>query len=419
MRTATQSWMGDLWYSLRLIKRSPGFATITVATLALGIGANTAIFSILDALVLRSLPVWQPNRLLEVAPIYRNGSKVPLSAPLFQYLKENQRVFSDLFAWTGSFSYNVQVQNALFVARVRGVSGNYYSALGATPLLGRLITPEDAPQGAGAPVAVLGYEFWEREFGRDPGVLGKVIRIEGEPFTVVGVSRKWFMGMTPGAPPDISIPVTAGRFAKTASNRASLWMFATGRLREGVTIDQARQQLASFWHDALAATAPTAVPGQRLQSWLNIGLQVNSAAIGINAPLRSHFERPLRILMGVVALILLVACVNLANLTLARAAARTREMSVRLSLGATRMHVVRQLLTEPLLLSSAGALLALALATWSGPLLVAMISHGSATPVILDLHPDWRVFGFTALVAVAAGVFIGFAPAWHIARQQP
>ena len=418
-RGAVQSFQNDVRYSLRLIKRSPGFAAVVVITLALGIGVNTAIFSILDALLLRALPVSQPERLVDVAPIYRNGSKVPLSAALFRYVQENQRVFSDLFAWTSGFSYNAQVNGALFVARVRGVSGNYYSALGATPLLGSLIIPEDAREGAGVPVAVLGYEFWERQFGGDPGVLGRTVRIEGEPYTVVGVSRKWFMGMTPGAPVDISIPITAGRFTKMAGSRAALWMFATGRLRDGVTIDQARQQLGSFWHDALVATAPTDVPGQRLQSWLSTGLRVNSAATGINIALRSQFERPLRILMGAVTLILLVACVNLANLTLARAAVRAREMSVRLSLGAKRAHVVRQHLTESVLLSFAGALLAIVLAAWASPVLVAMISHGSATPIVLDLRPDWRVFCFSALTAVATGVLIGLAPAWHLSRQKP
>ena len=408
----------DLRHSLRFILRSPGLAIITVLTLALGIGANTAIFSILNALVLRSLPVWRPDRLVEVAPIYRNGAKVPLSSALFQFVQDNQHVLSDLFAWTGSFAYNMEADGSLFVARVRGVSGNYFSSMGATPLLGRFIGPNDAVQGA-APVAVIGYEFFERQFGGSPEVLGKVVRIEGEPFTIIGVSRKWFMGMTPGAPPDVSIPITANRFANTAKNPATLWLFATGRLREGVSSEQARQQLGSFWHQALIATAPTAVPGQRLQSWLNMGLQVNSAATGINISLRSQFERPLQILMSVVVLILLVACANLANLMLARAAAREREMSVRLSLGATHRHIVRQLLSESMLLSATGALLAVGLAAWAGPLLVAMVDRGSATPVVLDVRPDWRVFGFAVLAAVVTGALITLAPLWHFSRQQP
>ncbi len=185
-----QSLRQDVRYGMRLIKQSPLFAAVTVITLALGIGANTAIFSLLDALMLRNLPVWRPDRLVEVAATYRNGAKVPFSFPVFQQLQENQRVFSDLFAWTGGLRYNVEVDGALFLSSVRGVTGNYYSSLGASPLLGRFIGPEEAISSPGVPVAVIGYEFWEQRFGRDRAVIGKVIRIEGTPFTIVGVSRK-------------------------------------------------------------------------------------------------------------------------------------------------------------------------------------------------------------------------------------
>lgn len=414
-----QSLRQDVRYGMRLIKQSPLFASVTVITLALGIGANTAIFSLLDALVLRNLPVSQPDRLVEVAATYRNGAKVPFSFPVFQQLQENQRVFSNLFGWTGGLRYNIEVDGALFLSSVRGVTGNYYSSLGATPLLGRFIGPEDAVSSPGVPVAVIGYEFWDRRFGRDPAVIGKVIRIEGTPFTIVGVSRKWFMGMTPGTPPEIAIPLTAGPFAVLTTNRSSLWIFITGRLRDGVTIEQASAQLRSFWHEALIATAPTSLAGQRLQSWLDMRQYLNSAATGINADLRQHFERPLHVLMGLAGLILLVACVNLANLTLARVVARSREMSVRVALGATRLQIVRQLLTENILLSGAGALLALAFANWGSHLLAAMIGQGADNPVILDLRPDWRVFCFAALAAIGTGVLIALAPAWQMSRQKP
>ncbi len=409
----------DVRYGLRLLKRNPGFAVVTVITLALGIGANTAIFSILNALLLRSLPVRQPERLVEVAPIYRNGNKVPLSHPTFQLVEQNQRVFSSLLAWTGGLRRNVEVDGALLLPSVRGVTGNYYGELGATPLMGRLIAPADAANTPGAPVAVIGYEFWQERFGGNPAVIGKTIRIEGEPFTIVGVSRKWFTGMTPGAASDITMPLTAGPFARNTNNRTLLWLLVTGRLKDGVTLEQARAQLRSFWHEALVQTAPTAVPGQRLQSWLAMGLEVNPEATGVNRDLRAHFARPLGVLMGVSVLILLVACVNLASLTLARAAVRSREMSVRMSLGATRVHIARQLLMESVLLSGAGALLALALASWTSHLLVALMGEGAAAPVILDVRADWRVFGYAALVAVGAGILIALAPAWHTSRQQP
>jgi predicted permease len=198
-----------------------------------------------------------------------------------------------------------------------------------------------------------------------------------------------------------------------------LWVSVAGLLKDGITPQQARGQLQSFWHEALAQTAPTAVPGQRLQSWLDMGLEVKPAATGVNRGLRAHFERPLRVLMGVSALILLVACVNLASLTLARSAVRNREISVRMSLGATRLHIVRQLLVESVLLSGAGAVLALAAATWASRLLLAAMGGGVAAPIILDLRPDWSVFGYATLVAGGSGVLIALAPAWQTSRQQP
>jgi predicted permease len=409
----------DVRYGLRLIRRSPGFAAVTVMILALGIGANTAIFSALNALFLRSLPVRQPDRLVELAPIYRNGSQVPFSYPTFQLLQQNQRVFFSLWSWAIGTRHNVEADGIPFLANLRGVTGNYYGELGASPLLGRLIAPADAANIPGAPVAVIDYEFWQSRFGGDPNVIGKEIRIEGELFTVVGVTRKWFTGMTPGEAPGITIPITGGPFAKNTTVRALLWVSVTGRLKEGVTSQQARGQLLSFWHEALMQTAPTAEPGLRLQSWLAMGLEVRPAATGVNRSLRAHFVRPLRVLMGVSVLILLVACVNLAGLTLARAAVRCREMSVRMSLGAKRWQIIRQLLVDTILLSSAGALLALGLAGWAGHLLVAALGDGVTGPVILDLRPDWHVFGYGTLVAVGCGVLIGLAPAWQISRQQP
>jgi len=413
------SLLQDVRYGLRLIRRGPGFAAIMVIILALGIGANMSIFSILNALLLRSLPVPEPDRLVELAAIYRNGNQVPFSYPTFQLLQQNERVFSSMWGWTFSSRHNVEIDGALFLGNVRGVTGNYYGELGASPLLGRLIGAEDAANVPGAPVAVIDYELWQSRFGRDPKVIGKAIRIEGDLFTIIGVTRRWFTGMSPGAAPDITIPITAGAFAGYTTSRPLLWVLVTARLKNGITPQQARGQLQSFWHEALAQTAPTAVPGQRLQSWLDMGLEVRPAATGVNRTLRAQFERPLRVLMGVSLLILLVACVNLASLTLARAAVRSREMSVRMSLGATRLQIARQLVVESVLLSGAGALLALALATWASRLLVAAMGGGSATPIILDLRPDWHVFEYATLAAAASGVLIALAPAWQTSRQPP
>jgi predicted permease len=405
---------GNLRYALRLMRRSPGFTSVAVLSLALGIGANTAIFSLLDALLLRDLPVRQPERLVELS-VVRRGNKIMFSFPMFRELERGQKVFSGLIGWNFGEMANVEINGVLSQADVRSVTGNYYSELGATPLLGRLITLEDANlQGTGtSPVAVLSYEFWQRRFGRATDVVGKGIAIDGQPFTIIGVSRKWFTGMTTGEAPDVTIPM------KGTDNRAMLWVFITGRLKDGVTVGQARAQLQSFWPEVLRATASTETPGLRRQLFFSMGLDVAPAATGINAELRSHFTRPLYVLMGIVGLILLVACVNLASLMLARAAARSHEMSVRVALGAGRWALAGQVLTESLALSASGALLGLAFAYWGSRLLVALLTEGYLTPVILDLSPDWRVLAVTASVAILTAILFGLAPAWRASRQDP
>src|ERR1022692_3024133 len=280
--------MALLWqnirYALRTSVHSPGFVAVTAISLALGIGANTAIFSILDAVLFRQLPVPQPHQLMELSGIYRNGGRVPFSFPMFQALERWQRVFSGLYGWTGAAPSNLEAGGTLFLGGVRAVTGNYYSGLGATPLLGRLIAPGDL---TGNPhVAVLGYECWEGRFGRDPAVIGKTLRIEGKPFTIVGVTRQWFMGMTPGEPPDITIPIVAAPF--DPQSRALLTTFVTGRLRTGATIEQVRAQLASFWPELLLATVPTQSRGPRRQSFLSMRLAVEPAAAGANTGLRGQ-----------------------------------------------------------------------------------------------------------------------------------
>ena len=310
---------------------------------------------------------------------------------------------------------SVELNGVLAQADVRSVTGNYYSELGATPLLGRLVTPDDVNLGrqGTSPVAVLSYEFWQRRFGGASDVIGKGIGIEGQPFTIIGVTRKWFTGMTTGEPADLTVPM------KSTDERSQLWVCITGRLREGVSVAQARAQLQSFWPEVLRATASTETPGLRRQVFFSMGLDVTSAATGVNKALRSHFTRPLYVLMGIVGLILLVTCVNLASLLLARAAVRSHEMGVRVALGASRWALARQVLTESLALSAFGALLGLAFAYWGSRLLVSLLAEGYLTPVAFDLSPEWRVLSLTALVAILTGILFGLAPAWHCSRGDP
>jgi putative ABC transport system permease protein len=411
-------------YALRVLRKSPGFTAVAVVSLALGIGANAAIFTLVNALLLRSLPVREPERLVELSVSRPDGKGIPFSYPMFKEVERGQRVFSDLMGWAGG-TFSVEVNGVPSQNRILAVTGNYYSGLGVAPLFGRLLTPEDVDphNGATSQVAVLGYQFWQQHLANAPDIIGKQIRIEGQPFTIIGVTRKWFTGMTPGAPPDITVPITAypaiqGR-TFSLENRSVLWVFATGRLKHDVNVLQARSQLRSFWPGVLEATASTEIPGPRLQRFLSMGLEVTPVATGIAKDLRAQFTRPLYVLWSIVGLILLVACMNLANLMLARAAARTAEMSVRVAIGASRRELAGQVLTETLILSLGAAVLGVVFSYWGSRLLVALMSEGYSTPVTLDLQPDIHVLSLAVSMAILTGIFIGLIPAWRSSRQDP
>jgi predicted permease len=413
----------NLRYVVRVLAKNPGFTTVAILSLALGIGANTAIFTLINALLLRELPVRQPERIVQLS-LLRHDGKLPFSYPMFREVERNQRVFTGLFGWGNSSGTNVEVRGVLELNRVVTVTGQAYSELGATPVLGRLLTPEDCDPGSAtnAQVAVIGYEFWQRRFGGALDVVGTRIRVEGHPFTIVGVTRKWFTGLSTGEPPEVTLPVTAESLLGSLPNldsRSILWLGVFGRLKDGVSIEQARAQLQSFWPDVLLATVTTQTPGLRRQTFLSMGLEVAPAARGRRSDLRDQFARPLYVLAGIVGLILLVACVNLANLMLARAAARSHEMSVRVAIGASRASLILQVLTESLALSLAGALLGLAFAFWGSRLLLLMMTAGNPLLISLDLSPDVHVLVLTVSVAVVTGLLFGLAPAWRCSRQDP
>jgi predicted permease len=343
---------------------------------------------------------------------------------MLRELELHQRVFTGLVGWGGGDVWNVEANGTLSRERVNSVTGNAYSELGVTPLLGRLFVPADSDPATPAQVAVLGYDLWQRRFAGSPDVIGKTLHIEGHPFTIVGVTRKWFAGMTTGTPPDLMIPITAiptlsERNEFQLENRGLLWLFVTARLKPGVTIAQARSQLASVWPDVLRATASTDTPGPRRDRFLSMGLEVTPAAKGFSTGWRFYFVRPLYILAAIVALILLLACVNLANLTLARAAARSHELSVRVAIGASSWSLAQQVFTESLVLSFAGALLGLAFANWASHFLVYLMTRNSQAAISFDLDPDPRVLALTISVAVLTGILFALAPAWRASRQDP
>jgi len=409
-------------YALRVLARNPGFTVVAVLSLSLGIGGNIAIFTLINALLLRALPVAHPEQLVQLSLVRRDG-KIPFSFPMFREVERGQRVFTGLFGWGNSGGTNVEVHGALELNRVVAVTGKAHSEFGATPLLGRLLTPADCDSNStNANVAVIGYEFWQRRFGGALDVVGTQIRVEGHPFTIVGVTRKWFTGLSTGEPPEVTVPVTAEPLLTnmpSIETRSMLWLSVFGRLKPGVSIEQARAQLQSFWPDVLLSTVSTQTPGPRRDLFLSMGLEVAPAARGRRSDLRDQFALPLYVLAGIVGLILLVACVNLANLMLARAAARGHEMSVRVAIGATRASLVRQILTESLTLSLGGGLLGLAFAFWGSRLLLLLMTAGNPLIVSLDLSPDFRILAVTICIAVLTGILFGLAPAWRASREDP
>ncbi len=410
----------DFSYGLKSLARDPLFAGVFVIALAVGIGAAISVFTVIDALTLRPLPVPHPEQLVELTANYRGHSRVPISYPMFAELEQRQRAFTNICGWTAGEAFSVGIDGAVSLLDVRSVTSNYYSVLGAKALLGRLINPGDRQGGQISQVAVIGYELWKERFAGDPSVIGKPIHIDGKLFTIVGVTQKWFTGMTVGSPPEITVPAGALRESDLQS-RGLLWLFVTGRLAAGDSVEHASVQLQSFWTRLLEATVPTESAGARRQSFLSMGLQLDQVATGAKlewGDLRARMRRPLDLLLGIVVLILSVICVNLASLTLARAIRRRQEISTRVALGASPWQAVREFLAETLILSCSGALLALPLSYWGSQLLIVLMARGQTVPALLDVRPDWRVFTCAAFAAIFTGLLTGLVPAWELSRRR-
>jgi putative ABC transport system permease protein len=411
----------DFLYGLKAFSRNPLFAFIFVAALAVGIGATISVFTVVDALLLRPLPVPHPEQLAELSGNYRGHSRIPISYPMFAELERSQSAFTNICGWTPGGAFSVDIHGTVFLSDVRSVTGNYYSVLDAKPLAGRLINPGDAQGSLVSPVAVIGYELWKERFAGDPSAVGKTIHIDGRVFTIVGVTEKWFTGMTVGAPPEITV-VAGALPTYDLQSRSLLWLIVTGRLAEGETFERASAQLQSIWPRLLQSTVPTESAGERRQSFLSMGLQLDRVATGAatqRGDLRSRLQRPLNMLLGIVGLILLVICVNLASLTLARAMRRRQEVSTRIALGASPWQAVRQFIAETLVLSCTGALLALGFSYWGSKLLITLMTRGQTVPALLDVRPDWRILTCAALAAIFTGLLTGLVPAWQLSRQYP
>jgi putative ABC transport system permease protein len=411
----------DLRYGARLLRRNPTFAIVAVLTLALGTGANTAIFQLVNAVRLRSLPVDHPEQLVEIrivkAPHGRtgqfNGRWPMLSYPLYQKIREEQQVFTDIVAW-GSTTFDLSQGGEVRPAEALWVSGNFFPSLGVRPAAGRLLSPADDTNGCGAPGVVLGYPFWQREFGGDPAVVGRSIVLDGHRLDIVGIASSTFFGVDVGRAFDVAVPICArAMFVPNGGglDRPDLWFLgALGRLKPGVTVAQAGAHLAGLSKGIQAATVSPRYSATDAKDYLEMQLGTLPAARGISG-LRRTYGDSLDVLLVVTGLVLLIACANLANLMLARATAREREVAVRLAIGASRRRIVRQMLSESLLIAALGGAGGLLVAQWFSRFLVAFLSRGGGSPLFVDEALDWRVFLFTAAIAVAACLIFGLTPA--------
>ena len=415
----------DLRYAARALRLNPGFTIVAILSLMLGIGANTAIFQLLDAVRLRSLPVQDPQELARVHIVLTDrtgafrGQIADLTNDLWENVHSHQQAFSSIAAW-GAQQINLSQGGEERDAELMWASGTLFATLGVRPELGRLISPADDQPGCASPAAVISDSFWHSEYGGGP-VIGRKVMLGGHPFDIIGITPASFFGMEVGRQFDIALPVCAEPIIHPEDpllkKHYGWWLAAVGRLKSGWTLDRATAQLAAISPIIFAATLPPEYTAVDQKHYLTFKLEATPASSGVST-LRTEYQVPLCLLMAISGLVLLIACSNLANLMLARASARQREMAVRLALGASRGRLVRQMLAESALLAGIGTILGVGLAQVLSRLLVRFLS-GQDNQWFLDLRPDAPVLAFAIGLAVLTCLLFGLMPAIRAARTAP
>jgi len=418
----------DFLYSLRTLRKSPVFLSVAVFSLALGIGANTAIFTLINQLILQPLPVRDPEQLVMLAGRGKhyggNNGMDRLSYPMYQEIRDTNQVFSGMFC-TYPSTVSASFQGSTELIGADFVSGNYFPVLGIGAAAGRVFAASDDLIQGGHPLAVLSSGYWRARFGGDPGILGKPIVVNGRALTIIGVSQAGFDGVEPGRAPQIRIPMTMkddlprSEFGRLNNDRFR-WTEVFGRLKPGITLAKAQAGLQPLFHQILnreVTETPFAKASPFVkQEFLRMWMEAMPGSKG-RSNLRKAYSKPLFALMGIVGLVLLIACSNLANLLIARASARQKEIAVRLALGAGRGRLMRQLLVESLVLAAMGGLLGVGVAVMVDRALIDFLPTGH-TPLSLSSTPDGTVLGFTFAVSLLAGLLFGLAPALQSTRPK-
>jgi predicted permease len=415
----------DLRFALRLMRQTPLVSVVAMLSLALGIGANVAIFSLVNALMLKTLPIHEPDRLVIVGrpPAVSSGPAITsVTNPQWEYIRDHQDFLAGVAAQGGA-RFDLNAGGEARPVTGMFVNGRFFDVLGVVPILGRPFTAEDDRRGGGpdGPVAILSYGFWQREYGGDRQIVGRGIYLDGHAFTVVGVAPPEFYGLEVGRTFDVAVPLGTEPIIRGAESsldrRSNWWLRVIGRLAPGQTHEQAEARLAALHPSLREATMPQEWRRQDQENYIAAPFKLVPGGNGLST-LRTRYSRPLFVLLGIVALVLLIACANMANLLLAQSTARQRELVIRLSLGASRWQLARQLLLESLLLSAIGSAAGVVLAIWGSRALVQLLSTRTAL-VTLDLALDWRVLAFTTVVGMLTGLLFGVVPALRATGLTP